>query len=118
MSMFEQLLAQAGNIDVAGLAARVGLNSDQLRQGAESILGRMFHHGEAPEQAAASAAGETGLPLGNLQAFVPMLTQLIGNIDLKSLFSNPQGLMAMLDKDGDGNPLDDLGGLAKGLFGR
>jgi hypothetical protein len=118
MSMFDQLLAQAGNVDVNGLAARVGLNPDQLRQGAEAMLGRMMHHGEAPEQAAGSAAQETGLPVGNLQALVPMLTQLAGNIDLRSLVSNPGGIIAALDKDGDGNPLDDLGNMAKGLFGR
>ena len=56
MSMFDQLLAHVGNVDLAGLAARVGLNVDQLKQGGESMLGRMFHHGEAPEQAAAATA--------------------------------------------------------------
>jgi hypothetical protein len=39
------------------------------------------------------------------------------------LKGNPQaaGIIQMLDRDGDGNPLNDLGGLAdmaKGLFGK
>lgn len=29
-----------------------------------------------------------------------------------------QSLLGMLDQNGDGNPLDDLAGMAKGLFGR
>ncbi|MEY4951814.1 MAG: hypothetical protein RL299_238, partial [Pseudomonadota bacterium] len=28
------------------------------------------------------------------------------------------GLAGMLDRDGDGNPLDDIAGLASGLFGK
>jgi len=37
--------------------------------------------------------------------------------------SHPQAasILSMLDRDGDGNPLDDIGGLidsAKGLFGK
>lgn len=33
--------------------------------------------------------------------------------------AHPQaaGILGMLDKDGDGNPLDDIAGMAKGLFG-
>ncbi len=33
---------------------------------------------------------------------------------------NPQlsGIVDMLDRDGDGNPLDDIAGMAKGLFGK
>ena len=45
---------------------------------------------------------------GSLTAFSSMLE------------NHPQakGLLDMLDRDGDGNPLNDLGNLAKGLFGR
>ena len=117
MSMFDTLLAQAGNIDINALAARVGLNGDQLRQGANVMLARVTGHGEAPAQAAEGAAAETGIPLGNLQAFAPMLSEMIGKVDLSSLVSNPGALLSGLDRDGDGNPLNDLGGLAKGLFG-
>jgi hypothetical protein len=28
-----------------------------------------------------------------------------------------QSILGMLDRDGDGNPLNDLAGMAKGLFG-
>jgi hypothetical protein len=36
------------------------------------------------------------------------------------LKDNPQaaGILKMLDRDGDGNPLNDVMGMAKGLFGK
>jgi hypothetical protein len=118
MAMLDSLLAQAGNIDLNGLAAKVGLNGDQLRSGAESIIGRITGQGETPDQAAAGAAAETGLPLGNLQALAPMLMEMLGKIDVQALLSNPSSIMAGLDRDGDGAVMDDLGDMAKGLFGR
>ena len=43
----------------------------------------------------------------------------LGDIAAK-MASNPQlaGIANMLDRDGDGNPLDDIAGIAKGLFGK
>lgn len=117
MAMLDSLLAQAGNIDLNGLAAKVGLNGDQLRSGAESIIGRITGRGESPEQAAEGAAAETGLPLGNLQALAPMLSGLLSQIDVSSLLSNPSGLLSGLDRDGDGAVMDDLSDMARGLFG-
>lgn len=118
MSLFDTLTGQLGNIDVNGLAARVGLNSDQLRTGANAILGRITGRGEAPEQAAAGAASDTGIPLGNLQALLPMLQEMMSKVDVQSLLSNPSQIMGALDRDGDGGVMDDLGDMAKGLFGR
>ena len=117
MAMFDDLLAKAGNIDINGLAARVGLNGDQLRTGGEAILGRITGGGETPDQAVQGAAADTGLPLGNLQAFLPMLTEMIGKVDIQSLLSNPSSIMGALDRDGDGAVMDDLGDMARGLFG-
>lgn len=118
MSLFDNLLAQAGNFDVAGLAARVGLDGDQLRTGANAILERITGRGEAPDEAAAGAAAETGLSLGSLQALLPALQEMLANVDVSSLISNPSQIMGALDRDGDGAVMDDLGDMAKGLFGR
>lgn len=117
MALLDSVLAQAGNLDLGSLGARVGLDSDQVRTGAEAILGRIAGGGEAPAQAAEGAAIDTGLPLGSLQAMLPALTQALGQVDLSSILSNPSGLIGALDRDGDGGVMDDLGGLAKGLFG-
>lgn len=117
MAMLDSLLAQAGSIDLNGLAGKVGLNGDQLRTGAEAILDRIAGQGEAPDQAAAEAAAETGLPLGNLQALAPMLGSMLSQVDIGSLLSDSSGALAGLDRDGDGAVMDDLGDMAKGLFG-
>jgi hypothetical protein len=117
MSLFDTLLGQAGNIDINGLAARVGLNADQLRTGGNAVLERITGRGEAPQQAAEGAAAETGIPLGNLQALLPMLQEMMSKIDVQTLLSNPSQIMDALDRDGDGGVMDDLGDMAKGLFG-
>lgn len=117
MSMLDSLLAQAGNVDIAGLAAKVGLSPDTLRTGADAVLSRITGQGEAPLQAAEGAAAETGISLASLTALLPMLTEMLGKVDLSSLLSNPGAITGMLDRDGDGSIFDDLGDMAKGLFG-
>lgn len=105
MSMLEGLLGQVtGNADVANLAAKVGLSPEHV-ESAVAALAR-FHpmQGDTAEGAAAA----TGLPLGKIQ-------ELIGHIGGEGSLGR---YAAMLDKDGDGNPLDDIAGMASGLFGR
>ena len=69
----------------------------------------------------AGAAAKTGLDSGVLGQIVE---QIGGEGSLgefaRILKDNPQasGLLGMLDRDGDGNPLDDIAGMAKGLFGK
>ena len=117
MSLWDSLVAQVGNVDVAAMASKVGLSPDMLKSGADAILGRMTGNGEAPEQAVQGAAADTGISLSSLTAFLPMLLPLLSKIDLSSLLNNPSGITGMLDRDGDGAVLDDLGDMAKGLFG-
>ena len=69
----------------------------------------------------AGAAAKTGLDTGTLGQIV---NQIGGEGSLtefaRMLQDNPQakGVFSWLDKDGDGNPLDDIADLAKGLFGK
>ena len=55
-----------------------------------------------------AAAAKTGLPTGTLQQIV----EHIGGEGSLMEFAN------MLDRDRDGNPLNDIAGMAKGLFGK
>lgn len=43
------------------------------------------------------------------------LGEIAGKLGGDSKFS---AILGMLDRDGDGNPLDDIAGMAKGLFGK
>ncbi|MBC2668705.1 hypothetical protein ACFOON_15450 [Novosphingobium piscinae] len=117
MSMLDGILGQVTqNVDVANLAAKVGLDP-ALAEKAIAALGAAH---QAPEDTVSLAASKTGIDPAILQ-------QIVGHIggegslgqfaQLLQGNSALAGLSGMLDKDGDGNPLNDLAGMAKGLFG-
>ena len=66
--------------------------------------------------------------MGNLIDFRQVITQIVGHIGgegslgeyARMVQDNPQilsGITSALDRDGDGNPINDVLGMAKGLFG-
>jgi hypothetical protein len=118
MSILESILGQIGqNVDVANMAQQLGIEP-ALAEKAIAALGQA-HQQEG--DTIASAAAKTGLDAGVLGRIVE---QIGGEGSLgefaRALKDHPQasGLFGMLDRDGDGNPLDDVAGLAKGLFGK
>lgn len=100
MSMFDGLL---DNID--DMAAKLGLPADQVQAVVANLKDKMSTGGN-PVEALSAVAQEHGLSMESLTSMLP---------------DGGDGLLAkaqsMLDRDGDGNPLNDLGGMAKGLFG-
>ena len=121
MGIFDSILGQVGqHADVGNLASKLGI-APEMAEKAIAALGQS--HGEAGDTIAGAAA-KTGLDSGTLSKIVE---QIGGEGSLgeyaKSLQDNPmaQSAFKWLDRDGDGNPLNDLGGLAnmaKGLFGK
>lgn len=118
MGMLDALLGQvAGNMDVANLAAKVGL-PPELAEKAITALGAA--HPE-PGDTVETAAQSTGISPDILQ-------QIVGHIGGEGSLGQFAGLIAgakgasglggMLDRDGDGNPLNDLAGLAGGFLKR
>ena len=99
------------------MAEKFGL-PPELAEKAVAALGQS--HAE-PGDTIAGAAAKTGLDAGMLGQ---MAEQLGGEGGLEKLNGmmkdNPalSGVLGMLDRDGDGNPLDDIAGMAKGLFGK
>lgn len=117
MSMLDGLLGQlSANVDVANLATKVGLDPAM----AEKAIAALGQAHQAPGDTVETAAAQTGIDSG-------ILSQIVGHIGgdgslgqfANMLKDHPQAssLLGLLDKDGDGNPLNDLGGIAKGLFG-
>lgn len=100
--MIESLLA-----NVQGLAEKMGLPADQVQGLAETLSAKLSAGGD-PLASLVAAAKEYGLPTDQVEA---MLTSTGG---AEGLLGKVTGL---LDRDGDGNPLNELSGLAKGLFG-
>jgi len=121
MGIFDSILGQVGqHADVGNLASKLGL-SPEMAEKAIAALGQS--HTEAGDTIEGAAA-KTGLDAGTISQIVE---QIGGEGSLgeyaKTLQENPaaKGLLGMLDRDGDGNPLNDISGLidsAKGLFGK
>lgn len=123
MGMLDGLLGQiASNIDVAGLAAKVGISPEQ----AESAITALGQAHNAPGDTVDTAAASTGLPTDILQ-------QIVGHIGgegalgqfasmLTAQGGGAGGIMGtlggMLDQNGDGSATDEIAGFAKGLFGK
>ena len=118
MGIFDSIMGQVGqHADVGNLAAKLGLSPEMAEQ-AIAALGQS--HTE-PGDTIAGAAAKTGLDAGVLSQIVE---QIGGEGSLgqyaQMLQDNPaaRGLLGMLDRDGDGNPLNDIASMASGLFGK
>lgn len=121
MGLLDGLLGQAGNINLDELASQIGMSPDELKAGGESLLGKLAGGGQDAAQAAMGAADETGLPLEKLQALLPALASQFGEGGVEGLMAKlggAGGILGALDRDGDGNPINDILGMAKGLFGK
>lgn len=118
MSILDSIFSQFGqNVDVANMAAKIGIDKG-LAEKAIAALGQSHHEaGDTIE----GAAAKTGLDTGVLSQIVE---QIGGEGSLGEfaniLKNNPQaaGILGSLDKDGDGNPLDDIADMAKGFFNK
>lgn len=103
MGILDGLLGQLGGGDLTNLAAKVGISPEHAQAAVEALA---KYHPMAGDTAA-GAASATGLPLEKIQ-------ELLGHIGGEGALAKYAG---MLDKDGDGNPVNDIVGMASGLFG-
>jgi len=118
MGLLDGILNQVSDhADVANLATKLGIDPATAEK-AIAALG--ISHQEAGDTIEGAAA-KTGLDAGVLGQIV----QQIGGEGSLTEFANalkdhPQaaGVFSWLDRDGDGNPLNDLTDIAKGLFGK
>lgn len=105
MGMLDGLLGQlGGGNQIAELAGRFGISEEQVQQGMAALGAAHAQPGDT----VASAAAATGLSADTLQG-------MMGAIGGENALGQISGL---IDRDGDGNPLNDLSGIAGRLFGR
>ncbi len=117
MGMLDGIMGQLGGADIGGLAEKFGLPKE-LAEKAVAALGQS--HAE-PGDTIEGAAAKTGIDPSTLSQMAQQLGGEGGLGKLSELLqgnSALSGLTGMLDKDGDGNPLNDIAGLASGLFGK
>lgn len=119
MSFLDGILKQVGGSpdSIADLAAKVGIDPKMVEKGLAALGQSHAEEGDTVELAAEKTGMDTGAlgsimeKLGGEGALNDMVGKLGGAGGLGSL-------TAMLDKDGDGNVIDDLKGMASGLFGK
>lgn len=117
MSVYDSILSQiSSNVDIANLASKVGLDSTMVEK-AVAALG-VAH--QQPGDTVENAAAQTGIDAGVMSQIVSHIggDGSLGEFS-RMLHDHPQAksLLGMLDRDGDGNPINDIAGIAKGLFG-
>ncbi|PLK25561.1 hypothetical protein [Novosphingobium sp. TH158] len=117
MGLLDGILGQlGGDVDIGSIAEKFGIDP-AMAEKAVAALGAS--HAE-PGDTIEGAAARTGLDAGTLNEIVGSLGGEGGVGQLSELLkgnSALSGLSGILDRDGDGNPLDDLAGLAGGLLG-
>jgi hypothetical protein len=106
MSILDGILKNIGGApdDVVNLAAKVGLDPAMVEK-AIATLGKTH---QMDGDTVTLAAEKTGIS-------PDILNQIVGAIGGEGSLTN---FASILDKDGDGNPVNDLMGMAKGLFGK
>ncbi|MDE2403282.1 MAG: hypothetical protein KGM17_01015 [Sphingomonadales bacterium] len=118
MSLLDSILGQVGgNVDIAGIAAKVGIDPALAQQAVTALAGAQPQPGDT----VATAAAQTGIDSGVMGQIAAQLGGESGLGQLNQMLqAHPQaaGLLNMLDRNGDGSPIDDVLGMAKGLFGK
>jgi hypothetical protein len=127
MSLFDQIMSQASGLDLGAVAARVGLSQEQVTAGARALLPQIADPDVDNHQATQAVAAQTGISASQLTALVPALLQQAqaagasggalenvlaglggGGGQQGSVLGN---IVGAVDKDGDGNPVNDLLGM-------
>jgi hypothetical protein len=126
-----------GNEVVKGLADKAGMGAEQAQHVAGDLLAHAKETGGNLMDSAKAIAEKTGLPLDKVEGLAAGLgttlsekagqlgegaQEMLGGVLAKLNESPLGGLVKGLDKDGDGNPLNDVADMAKnalgGLFGK
>jgi len=105
MALFDDILGRIGDHpEIANMATKLGIDP-KLAERAVAALGEA--HGQ-PGGTVQQAAAKTGLGAG-------VVSQLVEQIGGECSLGR---CAALLDQDGDGNPLNDIAGFASRLFGK
>ena len=114
---------QSGNLDLGALLQGAGGQTGAALSGdasaGDQILGQIFGSKDVSRTVAANEASTTGIGADQLKALLPLLASLsAGALGSKAGAHQGASPLSMLDLDGDGDPLDDIMGMAGKLFGR
>ena len=127
------LISKIGDNDlVKGLADKAGVGAEQAQTIATDLLAHAKETGGTLMESAKAIAEKTGLPLDKVEGMAAGLgatlsekagelgegaTAMIGGLVGKIQDSPLADMVKGLDKDGDGNPLNDVADMAKNALG-
>ena len=115
---------QSQDNGLGGLLAQAGppgtSPTDETASMGNQILGQIFGSKDVSRTVAANAAASTGIGADKLKALLPLLASLgAGALASKAGGAGGiPGVLGMLDQDGDGNPMDEIMGMAGKFLGR
>jgi hypothetical protein len=129
----KEILEKVGGNDlVKGLSDKVGVGAEQAQDIAQNLLAKAQETGGGLLDNAEAVAAKLGVPVEKVQEIAGGLgntlqekagqlgefaTGALGGVMAKLNESPLGGLMKGLDKDGDGNPINDITEGAKNIIG-
>lgn len=118
MGLLDGILGQvAGNLDVSTIAQQVGLDPAM----AEKAIAALGQAHPEPGDTVEAASAATGIDAGTLGQIVSQIggEGALGQLSGLLKGNGPLGgIASMLDRDGDGNPINDVAGIAGNLLGK
>lgn len=110
-------------VDINSMAEKVGMTTDELKSGGEALFEKLKDGSTDKATAIKEAAAEAGVDAEKLKGLLPAMAEkagLDGEGGLMDKLTGDDGLLGkvtgLLDRDGDGNPINDITDMAKGFF--
>jgi len=124
MSMFEKIMDMLPeNFSIDDIAEKAGMTADEAKKGGEALFGKLRDGSTDKMTAIREAAAEAGVDPEKLKGLLPAMAEkagLDGEGSLMDKLTGDDGLLGkvtgLFDRDGDGNPINDLTNMAKGFF--
>ena len=111
------------NVNLDSIAEKVGMTADELKTGGEALFTKLKDGSVDKATAIREAAAESGVDAEKLKGLIPAMAEkagLDGEGGLMEKLGGEDGIFGkvsgFLDRDGDGNPLNDITNMAKGFF--
>ncbi len=111
------------NFSIDDIAEKAGMTAEEAKKGGEALFAKLRDGGMDRMTAIKEAAAEAGVDPEKLKGLLPAMAEkagLDGEGSLMDKLTGKDGLLGKvsgyLDRDGDGNPINDLTNMAKSLF--
>ena len=124
MSILEKIMdLLPENFSIDDIAEKAGMTAEEAKKGGEALFAKLRDGSMDKMTAIKEAAAEAGVDAEKLKGLLPALAEkagLDGEGSLMDKLTGKDGLLgkatSFLDRDGDGNPINDLTNRAKDFF--